>query len=87
MVVPEVMSLNPAGFKGSPEQLLALQKRQYGMKQPFAVLVHTANLWFMLLETASNSLDLNGTHFVFALLFGALYVVFSWVWYATTGIW
>jgi hypothetical protein len=41
----------------------------------------------MLLETASNSLDLNRTHFVFAILFGALYVVFSWLWYSTTGIW
>ena len=69
------------------QALAALKLRKLAMQQPFAVLVHTANLWFLLLEHALNSLPFNNAHFPFVLLWGCTYVGFAWVWYNLTGIW
>lgn len=54
--------------------------------QPFAILVHTANLWFMMLEMSANALPFNWAHFPFVILLGLSYVMFSWIWFSFTGV-
>lgn len=50
--------------------------------RPVALLTHNANIVFMVFELLVNRLRFHATHFTFAIIFGLLYIVFSWVLYS-----
>jgi hypothetical protein len=51
-----------------------------------ALLMHNANVMFMLFEGANNRLPVLLPHIVFGVLYGILYTVFAWVWHWHKGI-
>lgn len=50
--------------------------------KPVALLTHNANVVFMVFELLTNRLQFNAWHFIFAVSFGLVYVVFSWFLYS-----
>mmetsp|Transcript_18890 Transcript_18890/g.47665 ORF Transcript_18890/g.47665 Transcript_18890/m.47665 type:complete len:307 (-) Transcript_18890:11-931(-) len=74
-------------FKGPARQLESLRNRQAVLNLPFAVLVHTANLWLMLLELSCNRIPFQTAHFPFVLLWATLYAFFGWAFFHLHGIW
>eukprot|EP01047_Picozoa_sp_COSAG01_P011289 COSAG01_NODE_493_length_16327_cov_5.632879_15_plen_118_part_00 len=51
-----------------------------------AVTMHNANIVFMVGELLLTGLPLHPLHFIFAVLYGCTYVVFSWVWFHQTDV-
>lgn len=51
-----------------------------------ALLMHNANVVFMLLESACNRLPFLLPHIVFGVFYGVLYVVFAWLWFWHKGV-
>ena len=49
--------------------------------KPFSLLFHNANVVFSCLESLVNTITFVPCHFVFVVLFGTMYVVFSWLWF------
>ena len=49
-------------------------------------MMHNANTCFMGLELLLNGVPIIPSHVLFALVFGLLYVAFSWAWRARTGV-
>jgi hypothetical protein len=54
--------------------------------RPAALMMHNANLIFMVGELLVTGLPVYLSHFAFAVLLGCAYVVFAWVWYARVGM-
>jgi hypothetical protein len=50
------------------------------------LLFHNANIVFMVAELLCNKIPFYPLHFIYVILFGIAYVVFSWYWFARTGI-
>ena len=69
--------LFPVAIKAGSEKLLLYND---------ALLMHNANIIFMVSELILTAVPVNPFHFVFAILWGALYVVFSWFWLGSTGV-
>jgi hypothetical protein len=51
-----------------------------------ALLMHNANVVFMVIEGASNRLPFLLPHLVFAVLYGVLYTIFAWGWFLHRGV-
>ena len=49
--------------------------------KPFSLLFHNANVVFACLESLINTITFVPSHFVFVVLWGTMYVVFSWAWF------
>ena len=54
--------------------------------KPFSLLFHNANVVFACLESLINTITFVPSHFVFVVLWGTMYVVFSWVWFQYKGV-
>lgn len=54
--------------------------------KPIALLTHNANVVFMASEFILNQLHFSRFHFVFAILFGLSYTLFSWYYYTRIGV-
>jgi len=50
------------------------------------LLMHNANVLFMMIEFNYNSIPFNFHHFTFMLLYALAYVFFSWIWFQYKGI-
>ena len=56
-------------------------KKRYNMSLFFTLrvlIIHNANLLFMVIELVNSKIKFNLTHFPFAIIFGLCYVIFSW---------
>ena len=51
-----------------------------------ALVMHNANLVFMIAELWVNGFIVSPNHAPFAVLFGCAYIVFAWAWFARTGV-
>lgn len=54
--------------------------------QPLPLLFHNANVVVVVMEGLLNSIHFVPAHFLFVVLFGTAYVVFSWWWYEVKGV-
>jgi hypothetical protein len=54
--------------------------------RPFSLLFHNANVVIMATECLLNKLLFNPYHFIFVVMYGTTYVVFSWFWFQRKGI-
>jgi hypothetical protein len=53
---------------------------------PDALMMHNLNVVFMAAELVLTAVPVQPTHFIFAVLWGSVYVMFSWLWLARTGV-
>jgi hypothetical protein len=51
-----------------------------------SLFMHNANVVFMVGELLLGRLPVVPEHAIFAVLFGAAYIIFSWAWFATVGV-
>jgi hypothetical protein len=49
------------------------------------LMLHNANIWFMTFEFLTNRLSIIGAHWPCILIYGMLYVIFAWIWFAYRG--
>lgn len=68
-------------------QLDLLRKRSAVMYSPFAIMVHTINLKFMMFELLVNDMPVKESHLPFAVMWGLLYTNFAWGFNYYTGVW
>jgi hypothetical protein len=54
--------------------------------RPAALMMHNANVIFMVGELLLTGMPVYLSHFAFGVLLGCAYVVFAWVWYARVGM-
>ena len=54
--------------------------------RPAALMMHNANVIFMVGELLLTGMPVFLGHFAFAVLLGCAYVIFAWVWYARVGM-
>lgn len=54
--------------------------------RPAALMMHNANVAFMVGELLLTGMPVFLSHFAFGVLLGCTYVVFAWVWYARVGM-
>lgn len=51
-----------------------------------SLLMHNANIIFMVAESCINKLPIDMSHLPFVVLYGVLYVIFAWVWFQFRGV-
>lgn len=69
--------------------LIPTAKRTDGHKQFFTwepLLMHNANIAFMIAELLLTAIPVHPVHFSFAAILGVSYVIFSWFWFWSTGV-
>jgi hypothetical protein len=48
--------------------------------KPMAILMHNANILFMAIEFTVNELHFSFHHYIYMLIYGLAYIIFSWIW-------
>jgi hypothetical protein len=70
-----------------PHAMKSSSETNYNLlRKPAALMMHNANIAFMVSELLLTGMPVHLSHFAFGVLLGCAYVIFAWFWYSKVGM-